>query len=364
MKIKRVLLSAVLGLFGLGLVTTAHADSNFSVQAVVPASQIDKSNTSYFDLKLNPGQSETLTFNLRNTANKAIAVDVAKGTATTTDGGAVDYAGNGPFDKSLPDQIGKYIDVPKTVSIAANETKPVTVKFTMPQIPVTGILAGGVEFTQEGQKTQEKAGNGMSVNSVTHYTIAVLARNTTDNNDVADTLNPGTITASQVNKVNAVKINMSNPKQALLNRLEVVANVKDPDGRTAFKGTTKMMQMAPNSTFNYTLRGDAVAYQAGKYNAKVTAFWGQNDAGQYADATGTRFNYRKDWSESFTISANQAKKFNDNDALIQSKHSLPMVLWIIIIVVILLILIIVGLLWFILAKRRKDEREENMAKLQ
>lgn len=73
----------------------------FQFKRVVPASQIDKSNTSYFDLKLNPGQSETLTFNLRNTANKAIVVDVAKGTATTTDGGAVDYAGNGPFDKSL-----------------------------------------------------------------------------------------------------------------------------------------------------------------------------------------------------------------------------------------------------------------------
>jgi len=73
MKIKTIALvgSAIVAtLFG-GV--SAHAAGNdYSVQAVVPASQIDKSNASYFDLKLNGGQSETLTFNLQNTSDKTL----------------------------------------------------------------------------------------------------------------------------------------------------------------------------------------------------------------------------------------------------------------------------------------------------
>ncbi|WP_288503783.1 DUF916 domain-containing protein [uncultured Weissella sp.] len=364
MKIKTIALvgSAIVAtLFG-GI--SAHAAGNdYSVQAVVPASQIDKSNASYFDFKLNGGQSETLTFNLQNTSDKTITVDVSKGTAKTADSGSIDYASDGPFDGSMPDQLGKYLETPNKVTLAPKQTQAVVVKFTMPTIPVSGVLAGGVRFTEEGQDDQQSSGSGMKLNSIVSYTIAVLARNKTENNDIADTLNTGKVEPKTVNAATNILAEVSNPKQALLNRLEITGKVTDPDGRIAFKGTQKMMQMAPNSKFNFSLPTKGGELQAGKYTAKYTAFWSEDVNGKFADAAGTRFDYRKDWTETFTLSDSQAKKFNADDTLVKAKHSMPVIMWVIIGVVVLLVLVIVGLIWFILAKRRKEEREENMDKL-
>lgn len=363
MNIKRVALAGAALLMGILPFSTAHAaGSDFSVQAVVPATQIDKSNTSYFDLKLNPGQQEKLTFNLQNTSNKDITIDVTAGTAGTSNAGAVDYTANGPFDASLPDQLGKYMQAPEKVTIPAKQTQAVNVQLTMPNKAVTGVMAGGVHFLEEGQNAQ-KAGSGMNINSVLSYTVAVLARNTTDNNDVADTLNTGRVAPVSKNGHTTINAEVSNPKQALLNRLEITGKVRDAEGKVAYKGAQKMMQMAPNSKFDFTIDSNGQRLAAGKYTATYTAFWSENVNGKYADATGTRFDYRKDWTETCTVTADQAKKFNNNDAMIKAKGSLPVIMWVIIGVVVLLVLVIVGLIWFILAKRRKEEREENMDKL-
>ena len=191
MSIKRVALFGLAVGASLLMGTTAHAAGNdYTVRAVVPASQIDKTNASYFDMQLQPGQTESLTINLANTSNKTITIDVNKGTAGTQMGGVVDYAASTGFDKTLAAKLGDGIEVPDKVTLAPKETKAVTAKVTMPNAQTNGIYVGGFKFTEKGQDSDSESGNGMHISGVFSYAVAILARNTTSNNDIADTLTP------------------------------------------------------------------------------------------------------------------------------------------------------------------------------
>lgn len=368
MSIKRLTLAGLVVGATLLVGTTAHAAGNdYTIQGVVPASQIDKSNVSYFDMQLQPGQTESLTINLANTSNKTITVDVNKGTGGTQTGGVVDYAASTGFDKTLAAKIGDNIEVTDKVTIAPKETKAVTAKVTMPSVPTNGIYVGGLKFTEEGQNDDSGSSNGMRVSGVFSYAVAILARNTTTNNEIADTLTPNGVKLISKGGISAIGTNVINPKAALLNRLEIVGRVTDASGQVYINETQKMMQMAPNSNFDFVMASKGKELKAGKYLAKYTAFWSQDTNGQYADAKGTRFDYTKTWEQEVNVTADQAKKFNAADRSIQANNSIPVWVWIIGGVLLLLVLIIAFLIWFILFKRHKDkdeeERKENMAKL-
>jgi hypothetical protein len=368
MSIKRLALAGLVVGAGLLVGTTVHAAGNdYTVQAVMPASQIDKANASYFDMQLQPGQTESLTVNLANTSDKTITVDISKGTAGTQMGGVVDYAASSGFDTTLAAKLGDGIEVPDKVTIGPKESKAVNAKVTMPTVPTNGVYVGGLKFTEEGQGGEAGSGNSMRISGVFSYAVAILARNTTSNNDVADTLTPNGVKLVSKSGISAIAANVINPKAALLNRLEIAGRVVDPSGNVYMSQTKKMMQMAPNSNFDFLMTSKGDEIKAGRYLAKYTAFWSQDANGQYADAKGTRFDYTKTWEQEITVTADQAKKFNAADKSIQAKNSIPVWVWIIGGVVLLLVLIIAFLLWFILFKRRKDndeeERKENMAKL-
>lgn len=242
MSFKRLALAGLVVGASLLAGTTAHAAGNdYTVQAVIPASQIDKANTSYFDMQLQPGQTESLTVNLSNTSDKTITVDVNKGTAGTQSGGVVDYVASAGFDKTLAAKIGDGIEVPNKVTIGPEETKVVTAKVTMPNVPTNGIYVGGLKFTEEGQDGTSGSGNGMRVSGVFSYAVAILARNTTSNNDLEDTLTPNGVKLVSKSGISAIGTNLINPKAALLNRLEIVGRVVDPSGDVYMSQTKKMM---------------------------------------------------------------------------------------------------------------------------
>ena len=66
------------------------SEMSFSVQAVIPENQIDKSQ-SYFDLKMQPDQSQDLTVELYNNTEKDLTISVTPNAATTNQNGVVEY---------------------------------------------------------------------------------------------------------------------------------------------------------------------------------------------------------------------------------------------------------------------------------
>lgn len=63
----------------------------FAVTAVIPENQIDKSQT-YFDLKMQPGQKQTIQVQMKNDTNKEVVVESFANTAITNSNGITDYS--------------------------------------------------------------------------------------------------------------------------------------------------------------------------------------------------------------------------------------------------------------------------------
>lgn len=63
----------------------------FAVTAVIPENQIDKNQT-YFDLKMQPGQKQTIQVQMKNDTNKEVVVESFANTAITNSNGITDYS--------------------------------------------------------------------------------------------------------------------------------------------------------------------------------------------------------------------------------------------------------------------------------
>ncbi|MCJ7968766.1 MAG: DUF916 domain-containing protein [Lactococcus lactis] len=72
------------------LVRVSASEMKFSVQAVIPENQIDKSQ-SYFDLKMSPGQIQDIQVNLYNDTDKDVTIEITPHAATTNQNGVVEY---------------------------------------------------------------------------------------------------------------------------------------------------------------------------------------------------------------------------------------------------------------------------------
>lgn len=221
----RRLLGIVVGLLMLVTVTaTAHADNALTVKLATPTAQRQESaNKGYADLLTEKGATNKLTFNLQNSSDAPINVDVTPGTAGTSDNGAVVYGtqnwGENHF-VNLPARMeqlitpeAKTVTVPAKGSATTSATTSVSVK--TPDSGISGVLAGGVSFVQQ-QQTNATDSKTMFQSEV-GYTVAVLNRTT--NAILVPNLSIGDVNATLVNNQATVGIQMLNNTQTFLNGL-------------------------------------------------------------------------------------------------------------------------------------------------
>ncbi|EPH64231.1 hypothetical protein D931_01725, partial [Enterococcus faecium 13.SD.W.09] len=97
----------------------------------------------------------------------------------------------------------------------------------------------------------------------------------------------------------------------------------------------EMMQMAPNSNFNFPISLEGDRFRSGNYVLELTAKSGDNEWS---------------WTREFTIDADDARKLNREDVMIDNSPN-----WWMIGVLILLTLLVVILLYLALKKRRQEK---------
>ncbi len=123
-----------------------QAEMKFAVTAVIPENQIDK-NQSYFDLKMKPGQKQTLQVQMKNDTDKDVIVETYANTAITNSNGIVDYSTKNPkFDSTLKFPFSKIAKVQKETKIPAKSTVTLDVNVEMPNEPFDGVILGGTVF--------------------------------------------------------------------------------------------------------------------------------------------------------------------------------------------------------------------------
>lgn len=314
------------------------SEFNFGVYTVIPENQIDKQK-SYFNLKMEPSQKQTLTIQLKNDTEDDVVIEPKIQSATTNLNGVVEY---GPTtaerDSTLPYELADLIQTDKEITIPAKGSKDLHLNVTMPEEEFDGILAGGITLEEKkGSPEKTKDTNtGLSIENKYAYVVGITLQETDE--IVKQDLKLHDVKAGQVNARNVINATLQNPTATYLNSFEVDAEVTEK-GKTEvlYKSKKQDMQVAPNSNFDYPIQLNGEKFKSGKYTLHVKA-----------KSSKESWEFEKD----FTIEGEEVKQFNATDVTIEDPNYLAYIVG-------LLILIVAGLLLYIFYSKKIGKEQEQ-----
>ncbi|RAN86469.1 cell wall anchor protein [Bacillus sp. SRB_28] len=335
-------LLAFLGILVFSLIKLAPlasaAEFNFGVYTVIPDNQIDKQK-SYFNLRMEPNQKQTLTIQLKNDTAADVVIEPKIHSTTTNINGVVEY---GPTkderDSSLPHELGDLIKTDEEITIPAKGSKDLHLHVTMPEEEFTGILAGGITLEEKkaSSKNMQETKEGLSIENKYSYVVGITLQE--NDEKVKQDLKLHDVKAGQVNARNVIHATLQNPTAAYLNQFELDAKITEKGkDKELYTSKKQGMQMAPNSNFDYPIPLNGEKMQPGTYTLHLKA-----------KSTEESWDFTKD----FTIKGEEAKQLNEKDVSIEG----PNYEWYI---VGILFILLAGLLWFLLWRRKKKKQEQE-----
>lgn len=309
---------------------------SFYVTPEFPESQIEGS-ASYFDLNLGAGESEMLALKIQNASSEPIQVQVTPHTAYTNVHGDVEYGKDAKEpDSSLTYSLDELISSSDIIELSGNETKTITIPLHMPEESFEGFLAGGLRITEVNEDQGETISNEerVTVNNEFAYVIGVLISNSRIS--VQPDLELLDVFADQLNYRNVISATIQNFMPAFVNRMAVEATVQRVgEDEILYEASEEMMQMAPNSNFNFPISLEGDRFQSGDYvlNLKATS-----DEEAWT------------WERTFTIEADEARALNQADVTINSSLNWWMIGSIV------LIILLLGVIFYLLIQKRKQNK--------
>ena len=311
----------------------------FYVTPEFPESQIDGSNM-YFDLNLAPESIETLTLQIQNSGSESIQLQVTPHTAYTNVHGVVEYGKDSKApDTSLIHSLDELIKPTDVIELEGNETKKISIPLHMPKESFEGFLAGGLRISEVKDDDEETKndGEGLAIKNEFAYVIGVVVSNSRDS--VQPDLDLLDVFADQLNYRNVISATIQNFTPTFVNRMAVDATIQRVgEEEILYEASEEMMQMAPNSNFNFpiSLKGDR--FQSGEYILKLKATSGEEEW---------------EWERTFIIEADEARALNRADVTINSNLN-----WWMIGSIILAILLL-GFILYLLIKKKKSRANEH-----
>ena len=308
------------------------APVNYSVSPEPADNQIDKT-ISYYDLKVTPGQKETLKFKINNNDTNNHTYSIMINRATTDINGVIDYTEHNsvPEDK-LNYNVENLVDYPKEVAVPAKSSKEVSVNLKAPAGDFSGELLGGILVDEDNQVTKNVT-KGVTLKSKYNYVIGLQLQQNTDNIKPDLKLNR----VYETNKSGQIYVDdkLDNDVPKLEKNVSVNAKVVPVNSKKAVLESSKQnMSIAPDSYFDYPVNVNTTTgvnknkrLKPGTYTMylNVKANGGQN-----------LWNLKR----KFTISSGQNKKLNK--AVPNNSKSK----WIIISAVVVMMMIASGIIWF------------------
>lgn len=319
------------------------AELNFSVESVLPDNQRDKKQT-YFDLRMKPGEEQTVYVKLKNTTKKDVTVNIGVNEAKTNMNGTTQYDTNKiERDSTLTHSLADIVTVNKTVVVKPNTEEKVPVKIKMPKEDIKGIILGGLSFQQkdsEVDKDSKDEDEGLSIKNRFSYNLAMML--STNDDKVAPELVLNDVKADLYNARTVILANIQNTQPMLMNQLAVKANVtKKGEKEQIYKKNAKEMQMAPNSNFDYTIPMEGKTLEAGDYTLNMEA---------------TSMGETWKWTKNFIVTSDQADKFAEKDVDVKKEDSNSWIWWVVGIVAALLI---IGIIFFLMKKKGSNQRRSR-----
>lgn len=307
---------------------------SFSVKAVLPENQINKDNT-YFDLKMNPGQSQTLTVIVYNNSNEELQTKIAVKAAATSNSGLIDYNGSVTPDETLKMPFSTIAKVEnETIKIPATKSKEAKIHIEMPNDPYDGVILGGIVITEIPKDSSQGSSSGLNIKNEYSYVIGVKLSET--DRQVAPDLKLKSVEPNLANYRTAMVARIQNIEPAIIKGMSVTASVYKAGEAVAFRQSKQnVVDMAPNSTYAFPIDWENQRIEKGKYRLHLVAVGDK----------------KWEWDEEFTIEDTAANNVNQNSLYMEKQP-----IWMYILGGIGL-LVIVLLLALLLKSRGKEKRQ-------
>lgn len=348
----------------LGTKPAFASEFSFGVTPLIPDNQIDKDKT-YFDLRFDPGQKETVYVQLQNDLDHEVKVDVSVSPASTNSNVIVEYSkANAKRDKSLKYDLTKLVEAPPQVALAPHSAVKVPFAINMPDTGFSGVIAGGITFKEDPSDTKKTTdsskGSGLAIENEYSYVVALLMRQNTD--AVAPNLQLHDVKPSQLNARNVIMANLQNDRMTYINQVTVDAEITEKgDSQVLYQDHKDSLQVAPNTNFDFPVPLKGQPLKPGDYHIKLVVNGNKNPDGTYTrgkDAEGKDIRFSNQWvmEKDFTITGDVADELNAKDVTIKPDYT-----WLFLLIGLLLVLAAMLIIWLIIRRRKKNEEEERKA---
>lgn len=235
----------------------------FTYENKIPDNQIG--DHTYFELKVKPGDSQTLVTQITNTTDKPMIIKVNISDATTSSAGNIDYGAS--KDKLLGKNtlsIKEMIDAPTQIKLKAKETKDIKMKLKVPKKEFNGIVLGGIQLKQLDEEKKKKDKDRFALDSEYSYIYSISIREN-DKKIESELISSGS-------KYNQIAYTMlENNSQEIISNLKIETLVMKSDSDKVIKDfKVDGYRIAPNSQLELPLEGTE-NLAIGKYRTQTTA---------------------------------------------------------------------------------------------
>lgn len=313
----------------------AEGNVGYDVQAVIPENQLDKSK-SYFDLRMEPGQEQTINIQINNTSNEDTDFQVNVNQAYTNDQGFIDYADEKEVQKNdYPLKLAAIASVAPKVNVKKNSSLQVPITLKMPDATFDGQILGAVQVLKSA------AGDSAGISNSYGYILGLKLTET--DNQVKRALQLKEVRpAASFGKASVVAV-LENPTMDAFGHLTYDALVTKSDSNEKVRKVSydSNMQIAPNSVYNFAIDWKDQALEPGAYKLHL----------EVKDAKKNVWIFDK----KFSISGKEADAINAVTVDAAKQQRLP--LWMYVAMGILLAIILLIGIWLILVKRRSKVSE-------
>jgi hypothetical protein len=323
----------------------------YTLAPVLPENQ-NNAVSSYFNLKVEPGQTQDLGVNLANTGSKPITLSIQAISASTNGNGLIDYSTPDVRDQSLRYPFSSLAKVLEPqVTLQPGEVRRVTIQVTMPQAGYDGVILGGINVSKVADDAAAQSDAISITNRYVYVLGVVLAENDMVVRPAFEPIEavPGT-RASYI----AVTHNIRNAKAAIVKDLPLSIEVTREGSTQVIKKIETIVSIAPNSVLPYDLFWDG-QIEPGKYISHVTL-------GTGASATSFDMPFGVSLTDAEQINVGSVDKPLEGPAQVADLFSgVPLVTFIAAVISASLITatIVTLFILLILCKRRKKQEEEE-----
>lgn len=240
----------------------------FNVIPQLPDNQVSEMS-SYFDLKMDPGVEQTISFDIVNSGDEPMIAAISLNNGTTGSNAEKIYDSTGATDESMVMPMTEMAQLEKEeVTVKPHETERVHVTVNSPKEPFDGVSVGGITVTADTVREHDEKKNGFSIDNRLAYVIAIQIRMT--DHVVAEHLNYRNSDASYGYDTTHFVSYVQNDQARVMNGITIDGVIKDVDGRIVATASKENGGILPNTSFtvSYDLVNDE-QLEAGDYSVNL-----------------------------------------------------------------------------------------------